>query len=96
MSNVLSITDLAATLAEQTNTTKKAAKETVEAVLALITTPLVAGDSVRLSGFGTFEVVDVAAREGRNPQTGEALSIAATKRVKFKAASALKTAVVGE
>lgn len=96
MSNVLSMTDLTATLAEQNNITKKAAKETIESVLALITAPLVAGDSVRLSGFGSLSVVEVAERKCRNPQTGAEIIVPPTKRVKFKVASALKASVVGE
>ena len=93
---VISTTELANIIAEQTKSTKKAAKETVQLVLDAITAQLVEGNTVRLSGFGTFEVKDVAARTGRNPSTGEELQIEATKRVGFKAATALKGGVKGE
>lgn len=93
---VISTTELANIIAEQTEVTKKAAKESVQLVLDTIAAQLVEGNTVRLSGFGTFEVKDVAARTGRNPQTGEELQIEATKRVGFKSASALKAAVKGE
>ena len=93
---VISTTELANIIAEQTQSTKKAAKETVQLVLDAITAQLVEGNTVRLSGFGTFEVKDVAARTGRNPSTGEELQIEATKRVGFKAATALKAGVKGE
>lgn len=93
---VISTTELANIIAEQTQSTKKAAKETVQLVLDTVAAQLVAGNTVRLSGFGTFEVKDVAARTGRNPSTGEELQIEATKRVGFKAATALKASVKGE
>jgi DNA-binding protein HU-beta len=54
---------------------------------------IVAGDKVQLVGFGTFYVADRAAREGRNPATGEPMHIDASKAPKFKAGKALKTAV---
>lgn len=95
MSNVLTITDLTNTLAEQKGLTKKAAKEQIEAVVALITDRIVEGDTVRVTGLGSFSVVEREARTGRNPQTGEALEIAASKAVKFKATSSLKEAVNG-
>ena len=94
--NVLTIADLTNTLAEQAGTTKKAAKEQIDTVVGLIAAALAAGDGVRLSGFGTFDVVAREARTGRNPQTGEAIEIAASKAVKFKAATALKASVNGQ
>ena len=96
MTNSVTITDIANIIAETNNTTKKAAKETVQLVLDTVAAQLAAGNTVRLSGFGTFEVKDVAARTGRNPSTGEELQIEATKRVGFKAATALKAVVKGE
>ena len=51
------------------------------------------GEKVQLVGFGTFEVSERAAREGRNPQTGEAMTIAASKTPKFKAGKALKDSI---
>ncbi|NQT68490.1 MAG: HU family DNA-binding protein [Desulfobacteraceae bacterium] len=73
--------------------TKKDAQEAVECVLLSITKALEKGDSVSLVGFGTFKVVDRKARKGRNPQTGEEISIAARKVPKFVAGKALKEAV---
>ena len=96
MSNTLTITDLTNTLATATDTTKKAAKEQIEAVVALIADELTKGNTVRINGLGTFSVVDREARTGRNPQTGEALEIPASKAVKFKVTTALKAAVNGE
>ena len=92
----ITTTELANILAEKTGSTKKAAKEQIDTVVGLIAAALAAGDGVRLSGFGTFDVVDREARTGRNPQTGEAIEIAASKAVKFKAATALKASVNGQ
>ena len=57
--------------------------------------PLKAGDKVQLIGFGTFEVKETAAREGRNPKTGETIAIAAGKKPAFSASKALKDAIEG-
>ena len=92
--NVEGLTERAALIA--TNASKKAAKETVQTVLDAIQAQLSVGNTVNLNGFGKFEVKDVAARTGRNPSTGEELQIEATKRVGFKAATALKAVVKGE
>ena len=59
----------------------------------VVTEQLKAGDKVQLVGFGTFEVSERAAREGRNPQTGKTMTIAACKAPKFKAGKALKDAI---
>ena len=72
---------------------KAVAVEAVEAVLGGITSTLASGDSVSLVGFGTFSVADRAARTARNPRTGEAIEVAASKAPKFKAGKALKDAV---
>jgi len=72
---------------------KTAAGDAVEAVLGGITSTLAAGDSVSLVGFGTFSVVDRAARTARNPRTGAAIEVAASKAPKFKPGKALKDAV---
>lgn len=85
--------ELIAKIAERNETTKKAAGETLDAVMAVITEALVAGEEVKVSGFGTFSVAERAERAGRNPLTGEAITIAASKSPKFKAAKALKDAV---
>lgn len=96
MSNVLTISDLTTALAAKQDITKKAAREQLDAVIGLITDTVVAGDTVRVTGFGSFEVKEREARTGRNPQTGETLEIPASKTVKFKPAPALKAAVTGE
>ena len=85
--------ELIAKLAEKMEVTKKAAGECLDAMVEVITEALSEGTDVKISGFGTFSVVERAAREGRNPATGEAMHIEASKAPKFKAASALKEAV---
>ena len=83
-------TELIAAMAEKMETTKKDAGIALEAFTDAVTDALVAGEKVQLVGFGTFEVSERAAREGRNPQTGETMTIAASKAPKFKAGKALK------
>ena len=78
---------------ESTGVTKKEATAVVTAAFDAITEALVAGDKVQLIGFGTFETRERAARMGKNPQTGEAVEIAACKAPAFKAGKALKEAV---
>ncbi len=73
--------------------TKKDAAAAVECVLSSITKALGEGDSVSLIGFGTFKVADRKARQGRNPQTGAAMHIPASKVPKFAAGKGLKDAV---
>ena len=80
-------------ISEKLGVTQKAAGEFLDATIEVITDAMVAGDDVKISGFGTFKVVERAAREGRNPQTGETMKIAATKAPKFKASAVLKEAV---
>lgn len=65
----------------------------VEATIKAIQDAVIAGDKVQLIGFGTFETVERAERQGRNPKTGEAMTIAASKAPKFKAGKAFKDAV---
>ncbi|NNE94317.1 MAG: HU family DNA-binding protein [Verrucomicrobiales bacterium] len=72
------------------DTTKKAAEDAVNAVLSSIAKGVKKDQSVQLIGFGTFEVRKRAARKGRNPKTGEAIQIKASKTVGFKPSSALK------
>ena len=69
------------------------AEAATNAFLEVIKDAMVAGEKIQLVGFGTFEVSERAAREGRNPQTGETMQIAASKAPKFKAGKALKDAV---
>jgi DNA-binding protein HU-beta len=76
-----------------TDTNKAAATRAVEAVFDHIVGALRAGDTVSVSGFGTFSVSARAARSGRNPRTGESIAIPASKNPKFKAGKGLKDAV---
>ena len=85
--------DLIAKVAEKQETTKKAAGEALDAVVAVITETLVSGEDIKIAGFGTFSVTERAARTGRNPQTGETIKIEATKAPKFKASKTLKDLV---
>lgn len=73
--------------------TKAAAHRAVEAVFETIIKTLSKGEEVAVSGFGTFRVAKRAAREGRNPKTGEKIMIAASIKPKFRAGKALKEAV---
>ena len=79
----------------ETELKKKDAEVAVNAIFSAITDALKNGDKVQLIGFGTCEVKSVAEREGRNPQTGEAIKIAASKKPSFSASKALKDAVNG-
>lgn len=85
--------DLVAKVAEKAGLTKKDAEKAINALVASVQEALVKKDKVQLIGFGTFEVKDRAARTGRNPQTGEAIKIAASKAPVFKVGKALKDAV---
>lgn len=78
---------------EKAGLSRAAAGRAVNAVLDAITAELVAGGKVTLAGFGNFEVRERQARTGRNPQTGEAVQIAASKAPAFKPARPLKEAV---
>lgn len=71
-------------------TSKAAADRCVHHVFAEIQKALEAGDKVNIIGFGSFTVTEVADRQGKNPQTGEAMTIPAHKKVKFKAGKTLK------
>lgn len=85
--------DLIDAVAERTALAKSDAARAVEAVLGAITEAMQKGETVALSGFGTFATKERAARTGRNPRTGEAIQIAATKVPGFKAGKGLKDAV---
>ena len=85
--------DLIEAVSERTGLAKSDAARAVEAVLGTITEVLRRGDSIGLAGFGTFETRDRAARQGRNPRTGEVITIAASRTPAFKAGKALKDAV---
>ena len=86
-------TELIAAIAEQAEISKKDAEKALKAFVDVVTEQLKEGEKVQLVGFGTFEVSERAAREGRNPQTGKTMKIAACKAPKFKAGKALKDAV---
>ena len=86
-------TELIAAVAEKTDHSKKDADAAVSAVLGAITDALKAGDKIQLVGFGTFEVRNRAAKQGRNPRTGETMTVPASKVPAFKAGKALKDAV---
>lgn len=86
-------TELVAAMAEQTNLSKKDAEAALKAFVDVVSEELKKGEKVQLVGFGTFEVSERAAREGRNPQTGETMEIKASKTPKFKAGKALKDAL---
>ncbi len=73
--------------------TKRAADEALEAVLSSIAAGVKKDKKVQIIGFGTFEVKQRAARQGRNPKTGEAMKIAASKSVGFKPSSVLKNSI---
>lgn len=83
-------TELVAAMAEQAQISKKDAEAALKAFTDVVASELRANGKVQLVGFGTFEVSERAAREGRNPQTGETMTIAASKAPKFKAGKALK------
>lgn len=85
--------DLISQVAEKTELTKKDAEKAVSALLASVEEALAKGEKVQLVGFGTFEIRERAARKGRNPQTGEEISIAAARVPVFKAGKALREAV---
>ena len=85
--------ELIAAVAEKANITKKDADKVVAAVFESITAALANGDKVAINGFGNFEVKTRAARQGRNPKTGETITIAEAKLPAFKAVKALKDAV---
>ena len=86
-------TELVAAVAEQADISKKDAEKVLKAFVDVVTEEMKKGEKVQLVGFGTFEVSERAAREGRNPQTGKTMKIEACKAPKFRAGKALKDAV---
>ena len=86
-------TELVAAVAEQADISKKDAEKVLKAFTDVVADELKKGGKIQLVGFGTFEVSERAAREGRNPQTGKTMKIEACKAPKFKAGKALKDAV---
>ena len=85
--------DLVRAVAEQTRTSESQASAAVNAVFSAIQQAMANGDEVTISGFGSFRVVERAAREGRNPQTGEAMTIGARRSPAFRPGTGLKRAV---
>ena len=83
-------TELVAAMAEKAGISKKDAEAALKAFTEVVADELKKGGKVQLVGFGTFEVSERAAREGRNPQSGAVMKIPASKAPKFKAGKALK------
>ena len=86
-------TEFITAIAEKAELSKKDAEKALKAFVDVVTEEMKKGEKVQLVGFGTFEVSERAAREGRNPQTGKTMKIEACKAPKFKAGKALKDAV---
>ena len=86
-------TELVAAIAEKTQLTKKDSEMALKAFVNVVSEELKKGEKIQLVGFGTFEVSDRAARTGKNPQTGNAIDIPASKAPKFKAGKALKETI---
>ena len=86
-------TELIAAISTKAGLTKKDAEKVLKAFTDTVTEELKKGEKVQIVGFGYFEVSERAARDGRNPSTGEPMSIAASKAPRFKAGKALKDAI---
>ena len=86
-------TEFVAAIAENAEISKKDAEKAVKAFIDVVAEELKKGEKVQLVGFGTFEVSERAAREGRNPHTGETMMIKASKAPKFEAGKAFKDAL---
>jgi DNA-binding protein HU-beta len=91
----MSKTALVEKIADQAKLSKVDADRALKAFISVVSESLKNGVDVPLAGFGTFTIVDRAEREGRNPMTGEAITIAAKKVVKFKPGKALKVDIGG-
>lgn len=87
--------ELITAMAEKAELSKKDAEKALTAFVDIIKDTLSNGDKLTITGFGSFEVVERAERQGRNPATGEAITIAASKSPKFKASKTLKSTVNG-
>ena len=85
--------ELVTSMAEKTGMKKTEVEKVLKAFTDTVAEELKKGEKIQLVGFGTFEVSERGAREGRNPRTGETMKIAASKAPKFKAGKALKDSV---
>jgi DNA-binding protein HU-beta len=85
--------DLTERVATQHGVAKEHAKKIIDSVFAIITTAAIGGEEVALNGFGRFKVTDRPERPGRNPATGEAITIAASKKLTFSPAKTVREAV---
>lgn len=85
--------ELVANVAEKTELSKKEVEKVLTAFIGSVEETLVAGEKIHLVGLGTFEVVERAERQGRNPKTGEAITIPASKTPKLKISKTLKDAI---
>lgn len=85
--------ELSAAIADKTGLSRKDSDAAVKAFVEVVTEELKKGGKIQILGFGTFEITERPEREGRNPQTGETMTIAASKVPKFRAGKALKDAV---
>ena len=89
----VTVSQLAATLAEEHELTKRAGRELLDNLVSLITKHLKKGERIRIAGLGILQVRKRGARMGRNPATGEAIQIKASKKVAFRASKELKEAI---
>ena len=87
--------ELIAAVAERAGLTKADAAKAVEALVGTVTDALKRGDEVRLAGFGTFGIAERGERQGRNPQTGAPITIAASRAARFTAGKAVRAALNG-
>lgn len=85
--------ELVSAIADKSEFTKKDSDKFLQAFIEIVTEELTKGGKIQLVGFGTFDVAERAAREGRNPQTGKPMPIPASKAPRFKVGKALKDAV---
>jgi DNA-binding protein HU-beta len=92
---IMNQAELITAVAERVGLTKADAGKAVEALVGTITEALTRGDEVRIAGFGSFGISERGERQGRNPQTGAPITIAASKAAKFTAAKAVKDALNG-
>lgn len=91
--SIVNKSELVKAIAEKSDVTKDVAQRVLDATTDVVTEALKAGQTVTLVGFGSFQVRERAAREGRNPKTGEKMNIKASKSPSFKAGKLLKDAV---